>query len=612
DRYDPRERPWYKAAKEQRSSIWTDPYIFFTSQSPGITAATPVISRTALVQGVVGVDIEINELSNFLSQLRVGKSGAAFILNRNGDVIAHPNPELLTMKTATGGLEFPSINDIDDPISRAAFGNRLQQDQVIIDEIIETDFEFKGEQFVSLIMPFGLDDIPWTIVLYAPENDFIGTIKENRTQNTAIAIAVVATTALLGLALANRIHAPVRAFAVRSSLISQGEIDPNEPMPRTYKELENANTALVNEISQRKKSEREYRLTFENASRGMVQIESDTGKLLRVNSSFAELLGYAESDLIGVAFQSVMDAGERDALDEFETGISGEAAFGFETRAIRKDKRPVWISFNGIYFQQDEPSGGYVVATIDDITQSRDAEEKIEKLNQEFARFSRQEMMGELATGLAHELNQPLTAITQNVDAAQYTIGSHPEKLDEVRNLLGEIDQQAHQASDIIRALRTLVRKEESHPSVFGVRELFEQSRRLVRPEARQHMIEVVIAKGPELEVRAVRVQIAQVVVNLVRNAIEAIAESGSSDRLVQLSAEACDGWVYICVADSGPGIKEGLDLFTPFETTKREGMGMGLSICRTLIEVNHGEIWHEPDLETTRFCIKLPLEGEA
>ncbi|MEM6579338.1 MAG: cache domain-containing protein, partial [Pseudomonadota bacterium] len=106
DTYDPRARPWYEEAKQTLDSIWTDPYIFFTAQSPGITAATPVLGVQDRVQGVVGVDIEIAELSGFLSQLRVGQNGAAFILNRNGDVIAHPNPDLLTTRTDEGGLQF--------------------------------------------------------------------------------------------------------------------------------------------------------------------------------------------------------------------------------------------------------------------------------------------------------------------------------------------------------------------------------------------------------------------------------------------------------------------------------------------------------------------------
>lgn len=96
DRFDPRIRPWYQAAKTTTDSIWTDPYIFFTSQSPGITAATPVIGLDGQVQGVIGVDIEIKELSNFLAQLRIAKNGSAYVLNSNGDVIVHPNLALLT------------------------------------------------------------------------------------------------------------------------------------------------------------------------------------------------------------------------------------------------------------------------------------------------------------------------------------------------------------------------------------------------------------------------------------------------------------------------------------------------------------------------------------
>ena len=612
DIYDPRSRPWYQEAKQTLGSIWTDPYIFFTAQSPGITAATPVLGYQEKVQGVVGVDIEIKELSKFLTQSRDGQSGAAFILNRNGDVIAHPNPDLLTTQNDQGGLQFPSIDEIDDPVARAAFGNRLAGDEVAVETLTKADFEVAGRQYVSLIMPFGLDDIPWTIVLYAPENDFIGTIKDNRQQNTLIAVAVVALTTLLGLALANRIHAPVRAFAVRSALISQGEVDPNEPMPKTYKELQNANTALVNEISQRKKTETEYRLTFEKASRGMVHIEAATGRLLRVNARFATLLGYREKELVGLAFQSLLDPDESDTLTEFRQRIAEHTAFGFEAKAIRKDGAPVWISFNGIYFQADGQSETYIVATIDDITQARASEEKIETLNRELAQFSRQEMMGELATGLAHELNQPLTAITQNVDAAQSMIEETPSrdgKRDALDGLLSDIDQQAHQAADIIRALRALVRKDENVPSEFGVRELIEQARRLVRSEARQHAVEVVVTKGPELEVRAVRVQIAQVLVNLVRNAIESIAGAEGARRVVRISAEAKDDVVEVSVIDGGPGIQAGLELFTPFETTKRDGMGLGLSISRTLIEANGGKIWHDHSDEGTRFAFTLPLD---
>ena len=610
DTYDPRVRPWYKSAKSVMGSIWTDPYIFFTSRSPGITAATPVLDFAGDVQGVIGVDIEIQELSNFLSQLRIGKNGAAFILNSNGDVIAHPNPDLLTTTGEGGALEFPSIKDIADPIARAAFGDRLADEEVFAGGEIQSDFEYGGEQYVSLIIPFGLGDIPWSIVVYAPEVDFIGTIKENRFQNTIIAIFVAAATGLLGLALANRIHAPVRAFAVRSALISQGEIDPNEPMPGTYRELENANTTLVNEISQRRKTETEYRLTFDMASRGMVYIDSATGRLQRVNARFARLLGHDPEALVGVEFQSLLHPDEPHVLDQFDTSGAEHPAFGFEARAIRKDGTPIWISFNGVAFPADREGEFYIVATIDDITQARASEEKIEALNREIAHVSRQQVMGELATGLAHELNQPLTAITQNADSAMYLVANRPESAEEVKGLLTEIDQHAHQAGDIIRALRGFIRKEDNKAASFGIRELLEQARRLVLSEARQHSVDILIQKGPEVMVRGVRVQIAQVVVNLLRNAIEAIAEADTSPRRVVVTVRQVDGDLQVDVEDTGPGIAEGLEVFTQFETTKPAGMGLGLSISRSLVEANDGRIWCASTASGARFSFTLTMEG--
>lgn len=611
DMFDPRVRPWYRAAREARKSIWTDPYIFFTSRSPGITAATPVVDMAGRVQGVVGVDIEIKELSHFLSGLRIGKSGAAFILNRNGDVIAHPNPALLTTAGEGGTLEFPSITEIGDPIARAAFGDRLTEDGVVIDGEVQTDFEHMGSRYVSLIMPFGLDDIPWTIVVFAAEDDFIGTIKANRAQNTLIAVGVALATGLIGLAVANRIHAPVRAFAVRSSLISQGEIDPNEPMPSTYKELENANTALVHEISQRRKTEAEYRATFDMASRGMVYIDSATRRLLRVNARFAEMMGDREDALVGRCFRSLLHPDEADMLAEFGDRIAETAAFGFEARALRRDGEPIWFSFNGVAFGADDERASYIVATIDDITEARATEEKIESLNREIARYSRQRMMGELATGLAHELNQPLTAIVQNIDAAQFLVSKCPDCSDEVSGLLAEMDQQAHQAGDIIRALRGFVRKEESAATAFGIRELLEQARRLVLSEARQHGVDIVIQKGPEVTVRAVRVQVAQVVVNLLRNSIEAIAEAGNARKRVTVKTDRLDDVARIVVEDTGPGVSEGFELFSQFETTKPDGMGLGLSISRSLIEANGGTIWYEGAGPGARFGFTLPLEDD-
>lgn len=610
DTYDPRVRPWYKSAKGTLRSIWTDPYIFFTSRSPGITAATPVIGLDGVVQGVAGVDIEIKDLSRFLANLRIGINGAAFVLNRNGDVIAHPNPALLTTVGEDGALEFPSIEEIADPIARAAFGDRLTDDGIVRVSETQSSFTYRGQRFVSLILPFGLGEIPWTIVVYAPEDDFIGTLKDNRRLNAVIAIGVVAMTGLLGLVLAKRIHAPVRAFAVRSALVSQGEIDPDEPMPRTYKELENANTALVNEISQRRKTEKEYRLTFDLASRGMIYLDAATGRILRHNSRFAEIFGCESEALEGILFQSLLSPGEENVVTKFEGCLGTQSGVSFEAEALRRDGARIWINFIGVCIRSGGGPGDYVVAAVDDVSQARISEEKIEELNRELAHVARQQIMGELATGLAHELNQPLTAITQTVDAAQLILGSRPEDDAEIASLLGEIDQQTHQAADIIRALRSFIRKEDTRPTPFSINEHLEQARRLVLSEARRHSTSITITQGADVMVSAVRVHVAQVLVNLMRNSLDAMSEAQCKERRIVVSTQVTGAFLEVVVQDTGPGIADELELFSQFETTKAEGLGLGLSISRTLIEASGGRIWHENTDVGARVSFTLPLEG--
>ncbi|MEO1019463.1 MAG: cache domain-containing protein [Pseudomonadota bacterium] len=133
DTFDPRERPWFRRAQAERDMVWTDPYIFFSSQNPGITIAVPVVSGDREVQGVVGVDIEISELSEFLSELKIGENGTALIVNQNGDVIAHPKSDLLKALNSDGTFRFAGIEEIEDQIAQAAFGDLSKMKSVLVE-----------------------------------------------------------------------------------------------------------------------------------------------------------------------------------------------------------------------------------------------------------------------------------------------------------------------------------------------------------------------------------------------------------------------------------------------------------------------------------------------
>lgn len=615
DTYDPRARPWYIRAQAARSTIWTDPYIFFSSQQPGITLAAPVLGTDGTVRGVMGVDIEISAISEFLSRLKIGKTGKALIVHENGDVIAHPNPDRIKTRDDDGTLRFVKIGEFGDPIARAAFGPMFASGKVsAISEPAVDSLRFENRTYVSVVMPRISEQLPWTIAVYAPEDDFTDVIRQNRTTNIWIAAAVAAVTALIGLVLADYIHRPVRAFAVRSALISQGELDPAEPPPKTYKELEKANTALMQQIAERRKTEWEYGQTFERAARGMAQVAPGTGRFLRVNAQFCEITGYSAAEMTQLRLADLLTPAARAALLP-DGGLPGEdfPAIG-EIACQRRDGSSIWVKLNMIMVRDQAGVPVHAVITMDDVTRAKAQEAQIDRLNRDLSHLARGNTMGQMAAGLAHELNQPLTAIAQNADTARLLLEAEPGNLSEMTQILGEIEAQSLRAGDIIRALRSFIRKDEGNRAGFDLAELVGQTCRLVHAEAAEAAVVVVPQIGALPAVHANRVHIAQVLVNLLRNAIEAIAGSATAERRVTVTARRSALGVEVAVTDTGPGVSPGIDLFTQFETSKSGGMGLGLSICRSIVEANGGKLWHErPETGTgARFCFTLPLAPSA
>ena len=489
DTFDPRTRTWYERAKSERSTVWTDPYIFFSSRQPGITVAVPILQDGAF-KGVIGVDIQISAISNFLSQLTFSDQGSALILDENGNVIAHPDMAQIIKEDTGNALNLVRIEDIDDPVAVAAFAELTASGVIKVEREIQSEFQYDKDRYVSFLKPLPGIDLPWTVAVFAPEKDFTQSIKDNRTRNIWLAAAISFLAALAGLALAELILRPVRAFAVRTSLISQGEMSDSAPLPETYKELEKANETLIDQIAQR-----------------------------------------------------------------------------------------------------------------------RDADARILELNRDLSHFSRVNLMGQMATGLAHELSQPLTEISQNVDAAITTAKQQKDAHPDLLNILSELDDQAHRGGDILRALRGFIRKDQGEMKPFDVNELVDQTENLLHHEA---LVQGVTLRFDVTEMPMVtgnRIQIAQVLINLVRNAIEAITEADSPQKEVSILAHRKPNHLEIWVEDTGPGIAPNVTLFKQFETSKKDGMGLGLSICRTIAEANGGRLWHDASCtEKCRFCLSLPV----
>ncbi len=246
-----------------------------------------------------------------------------------------------------------------------------------------------------------------------------------------------------------------------------------------------------------------------------------------------------------------------------------------------------------------------------------DAEFLVERQRDEVGHTARVSMLGQLASSLAHELRQPLGAILRNAEAAELILRDSPPDLAELRAVIADIRGDASRAGSVIDRMRSLVRRRDVERRTLDLAALAREVVDLVRPDADTRHVRIALEHGPPLPpVRGDRVQLEQVVLNLVLNALEAAGGRAASDRRVTLRARASGGGVELAVVDNGPGISESAmpRLFEPFWSTRADGLGMGLAISLAIIEAHGGRLWAENNEGGgARFTFSLPpADGEA
>jgi two-component system, LuxR family, sensor kinase FixL len=354
------------------------------------------------------------------------------------------------------------------------------------------------------------------------------------------------------------------------------------------------------------------RSILETVPDAMVVIDS-RGVVQSFSRAAERLFGYRSMDICGQNVKMLMPSPYRDQHDGYldrylTTGERRIIGIGRVVVGRRKDGTtfPMELSVGEVNQNGRRLFTGFVR----DLTERQQTDRRLQELQEGLLHVSRLRSMGQMAAALAHELNQPLTATANYVRAALRLLDAAEPNLPRVRQAMNLAAQQTVRSGEIIRRLRAFVARGEVTRRPENVAKLIEEASALALVGAKEHGIKVLIrieAHLPKAEVD--RVQIQQVLLNLIRNAVESM--EGCGIRELTVGTVAQDGAVLVSIADTGGGIPPEIEakLFQPFVTTKPEGMGIGLSICRTIVEAHGGRLWVQPNAGTgSVFNFTLPV----
>jgi signal transduction histidine kinase len=291
--------------------------------------------------------------------------------------------------------------------------------------------------------------------------------------------------------------------------------------------------------------------------------------------------------------------------------ISTRSSFSQEYRVVHRDGTTLQVVAVGQF--DDGPSGDVELeGIITDITDRRAAEQALADARNELARATGLASLGELAGSIVHEIDQPLTGITMSAEACLRWLARDPAEPDEARKSAMRIIEQVRRATEVVSAVRSLVRGTQVQFGRFEINEAIAEVLFLSKREIERAGVTVRTDLDRSLSyVEADRVQIQQVVLNLIRNAIEAMAEVEVGNRILTVSSRAADDRISVAIADTGAGIDPANRerIFDALYTTKRAGLGLGLSICRKMVNVHGGRLWVEESGRCgTKVAFILPL----
>jgi PAS domain S-box-containing protein len=361
------------------------------------------------------------------------------------------------------------------------------------------------------------------------------------------------------------------------------------------------------------KSEERWRAVFENSAIG-VALTDLSGRFLATNSAFQKMLGYTEEEISELTFLGVTHEDYRESNWQLVTELleGKRKQFQIEKQYRRKDGGVIWVSNNVSLVPGTESMPRFLMALSEDITERKRTEETLRRTQAELAHVTRVASLGEMTASIAHEVNQPLAAVVANGHACLRWLSASPPNVPKAVEAAERIVKDGKDAGEVVRRVRALFKRTGVEKVPLDLGEVIGEVLRLLDSYPARKHVSLDVVLDPDLpRVFADRVQLQQLVLNLMLNALEALEPvSGRVKQLSVRSTRAEGQRAVIQISDNGIGLDDSVAAFEPFVTTKPEGMGLGLAVCRSIVAAHEGTLSAERnDGFGTTFTVTLPVK---
>jgi PAS domain S-box-containing protein len=641
--FDARTRGWYSGAVSSGGPAWSSIYLLFSGQDMAISASRPVLDTRGGLLGVVAADLFLSQVSDFLRTLKIGTNGQSFIMERSGLLVASSaDARPIAVGAGVGTPHRLTAVESSSSMVRAAaatIGKSADQPQ--------SEFTLDGERHflqVSTIQDgYGID---WLVAVAIPERDFMARVNANERATLVLIVAAAVLAAAFGIVASRWVTNPIRRLGLSAQALARGEwrevtdasriaeiANLSQSFNSMARQLEQTVSSLQTQISEKARaeerlraSEARYRLLADNSSDVIWTMDLE-GRFTYVSPSVEKLRGFTPEEVMREPFSAaltpeslrVVEAPFAELRDRVARGLPPLPVEHLELEQPCKDGTTVWTETVASPLLDEEGRFLAILGVSRNVTARKQAEQARVALEAQLRQSQKLESIGTLASGIAHEINNPLTGIINYAELIERRIDD-PQLREFARGIMSE----GNRVAEIVRGLLSFARQETTERRSAQMPDVLRTTLALIGSVLRHDQIRVEedIARGLPV-VRCNPQQIQQILINLLTNARDALNRKypdSHDDKLVLIAMRAVerDGrqWVRTTIEDHGTGVPADLiaRIFDPFFTTKPRdmGTGLGLSISYGIAKEHGGSLFGESEEgKYMRFTLDLPAEAE-